>query len=189
MRNKYIEADVFRVYGCYNATSCRKLLFSSKTFRHLYYYRKYKYAVNKLERCYYHILYCLNIKNSGIELSPSVDLGKGVLFLHPTGITINTKVRAGCNLTMLKGSTIGNIKAGKREGVPQLGDNVYIGLNSTVVGGITIGDDVLIAPNTFVNFDIPDHSIVIGNPAVIHYKDNATLNYINNPIDNGGFYK
>ena len=43
---------------------------------------------------------------------------------------------------------------------------------------MNIGSDVLIAPNTFVNFDVPDHSIVIGNPATIHYRENATEGHI-----------
>jgi serine O-acetyltransferase len=33
-----------------------------------------------------------------------------------------------------------------------------------------VGNDVMIAPNTFVNFDVPDHSIVVENPASIHKK-------------------
>ena len=49
-----------------------------------------------------------------------------------------------------------------------------VGINSTIVGRVRIGNDVMIAPNTFVNFDVPSHSIVIGNPAEIHHKDNAT---------------
>ena len=48
-----------------------------------------------------------------------------------------------------------------------------------IVGGITIGDDVLIAPNAFVNFDVPSHSVVVGNPAVVHPRENATEGYIN----------
>ena len=55
---------------------------------------------------------------------------------------------------------------------------VYVGINSTVVGGIEIGDDVLIAPNSFVNFNVPPHSVVVGNPAKIHQKENATQGYI-----------
>lgn len=41
-----------------------------------------------------------------------------------------------------------------------------------------IGNDVLIAPNSYVNTDVPDHSVVIGNPAVVHSKENATENYV-----------
>lgn len=60
-----------------------------------------------------------------------------------------------------------------------MGNQFFLGINSTVVGNIHIGNDVLIAPNSFVNFDVPDHSIVIGNPGVIHHKENATGSYIN----------
>ena len=36
----------------------------------------------------------------------------------------------------------------------------------------------MIAPNSFVNFDVPDHSVVIGNPGVIYRKEYATKDYI-----------
>ena len=58
-----------------------------------------------------------------------------------------------------------------------MGRRVVIGLNATVVGGITVGDDVFIAANAFVDFDVPSHSLVIGNPGVIHHKDGATKDY------------
>lgn len=50
---------------------------------------------------------------------------------------------------------------------------------TSVVGNVQIGNDVMIVPNSFVNFDVPDHSVVIGNPGTIHIKDNATENYVN----------
>lgn len=46
-----------------------------------------------------------------------------------------------------------------------------------------IGSDVLVAPNTFVNFDVPDHSIVIGVPGKIIYRDGATEGFILNKRD------
>ena len=70
-------------------------------------------------------------------------------------------------------------KSWKESCIPTIGNRVYIGINSTVIGNITIGEDVMIAPNTFVNQDIPPHSIVVGNPAVIHHKEYATDGYIN----------
>ncbi len=57
-----------------------------------------------------------------------------------------------------------------------------MGINATIVGKITIGDDVMIAPNSFVNCDVPSHSIVYGNPCVIRPKENATEGYINNKV-------
>ena len=61
-------------------------------------------------------------------------------------------------------------------------DNCWSGTNAVIVGNVKIGKDVLIAPLTFVNFDVPDHSIVIGNPGKIIPKENATADYICNCI-------
>lgn len=85
----------------------------------------------------------------------------------------------GKNCNIHKGVTIGQENRGKRKGTPVIGNNVWIGVNSTIVGGITIGDDVLIAPNTFVNQSVPDHSVVFGNPCIIKHRDQATEGYIN----------
>ena len=51
-----------------------------------------------------------------------------------------------------------------------------------VVGRIHIGDDVLIAPNSFVNCDVPSHSIVVGNPCRIIPRENATEGYVTFPV-------
>lgn len=56
-------------------------------------------------------------------------------------------------------------------------------MNSTIVGNIVVGDDVLIAPNTYINRDIPDHSIVFGNPCIIKHADKATNEYINHIVE------
>lgn len=76
------------------------------------------------------------------------------------------------------GVTIGKEKRGVREGCPTIADKVWIGANAVVVGSIQIGSDVLIAPGAYVNFDVPSHSIVLGNPAKIVAKENATEKYI-----------
>lgn len=49
----------------------------------------------------------------------------------------------------------------------RIGNDVWIGLNSTIMGGITIGDGVIIAANSTVVRDVPPYSIVGGNPAQI----------------------
>ena len=63
-------------------------------------------------------------------------------------------------------------------GVPKIGNEVWIGPNAVIVGKVTIGDDVLIAANAYINFDVPDHSIVIGNPGKIIARESATEGYI-----------
>ncbi len=63
-----------------------------------------------------------------------------------------------------------------------MGNKVWIGSNSVIVGNVKIGNNVLIAPNAFVNFDVPNDSICFGNPAKIIKKENATEGYIDFPI-------
>lgn len=115
----------------------------------------------------------------GLEISPHASLGSGVYLGHPYNITVAGGVKTGDNINLHKGCTIGAEGRGKRKGCPTLGDHVWVGINATIVGSIRIGDDVLIAPNAYVNFDVPSHSIVIGNPGVIHAKEHATKGYIN----------
>ena len=117
-----------------------------------------------------------------VELPSSTEIGPGLFINHPFCITINPAVKIGRNCNLHKGVTIGQENRGKRKGCPVIGDCVWIGANSTIVGNITIGDDVLIAPNTFVNTDVPSHSVVFGCPCVVKHKDDATKDYVNNKI-------
>ena len=95
-------------------------------------------------------------------------------------IVINNKSILGDNCNIHQGVTIGNVNRGKNIGCPVIGNRVWIGANAVVVGGITIGNDVLIAPLSFVNFDIPDNAVVAGNPAkIINYKGSeGYVNYL-----------
>ena len=48
---------------------------------------------------------------------------------------------------------------------PTIGDNVTIYAGACVIGGIKIGNNVVIGANAVVTKDIPDNSVVVGNPA------------------------
>ena len=65
-------------------------------------------------------------------------------------------------------------RIGGRQGAPVIGNEVWIGINAAIVGKITIRDDVLIAPNSYVNCGVPSHSIVFGNPCIIKHREDAT---------------
>lgn len=116
----------------------------------------------------------------GLEFSTKSNIGKGLYLGHPYNITVGDGVLIGDNVNIHKGATIGVENRGKRMGSPTIGNQVYIGINATIVGKVTIGDDVLIGPGAFVNFDVPAHSIVIGNPGVIKEKNQATELYVRN---------
>lgn len=146
------------------------------------YFRKTQCARNKFSRIYYRIIFSFLKKINHIDLFWNTQIGGGLYIGHPYCITINPNSIIGCNVNIHKGVTIGQENRGKRKGSPIIGNNVWIGINSTIVGKIIIGDDVLIAPNTFVNCDVPSHSVVYGNPCIIKQKDEATKYYINSTI-------
>lgn len=118
----------------------------------------------------------------GLEFSTSAKIGKGLYLGHPYNITVGEGAKLGNNVNIHKGATIGVENRGARMGAPTIGDRVFIGINSTIMGKVSIGDDVMICPGAFVNFDVPSHSVVIGNPGVIHSRINATEDYIVNCV-------
>lgn len=127
------------------------------------------------------ILYHMRMKY-GLEISPKVDIGPGFYIGHAFDITINPNVTIGKNVNIHRGVVIGQENRGSRKGVPTIHDRVWIGSNAVIVGNIEIGSDVLIAPNSYVNCDVPSHSIVIGNPCKVVSRHGATDGYIENEI-------
>ena len=152
------------------------------TYSFLYYFRKVSTCKNRFLLYYYRFRYRMISRKNGIEIDRYTKIGKGLYVGHPYNITINGSAVLGDNINIHKGVTIGQENRGKRKGAPNIGSRVWIGINSTIVGKINIGDDVLIAPNSYVNCDIPAHSIVIGNPCRIISRGNATESYINNLV-------
>lgn len=69
-------------------------------------------------------------------------------------------------------------KQKKKNRCTALDDDIWFGSNSLVISNIHIADDVLFAPNAYVNFDVRDHSIFIGKPTKIIKKENVTDGYI-----------
>lgn len=131
-------------------------------------------------RLFYKALFRIWASQRGLEITANNQIGGGIYIGHAYNITINQNAKIGRNCNIHKGVVIGQVNRGKRKGYPTIGDRVWIGINAAIVGKVTIGDDVLIAPNSFVNIDIPSHSVVFGNPCIIKHRDWATEGYVNN---------
>lgn len=171
-----IEADMKRYY---DKVPFLKLI----QVRYLIIYRKASFYPKKSIRgLYYRIRLNLLSEKTGIQIPTKAKIGKGFYIGHFGTIIINPEAEIGNNVNIATGVTIGKTNRGEKKGVPVIGNNVWIGTNAVIVGKITIGDDVLIAPNAYVNVDIPPHSVVLGNPAVIHTKDHATEGYVNRTV-------
>lgn len=114
----------------------------------------------------------------GFQIPHKTNIDAGLFLGHFGGIVVNQSSKIGRNCNIGQGVTIGQVNRGEKKGSPVLGDRVWVGPNAVVVGNITVGDDVLIAPLSYVNFDIPPKSIVMGNPAQI-VSDKGSEGYVN----------
>ena len=143
-------------------------------YRKAQYYTKCK---NPITRAYWSLRWLYIRKKYGMQISLDAKIGKGLRLLHD-GVRIVVKAA-----TLGEQCVLGvNVVIGygyNQDGwnAPTLGDRVYVGHNSSLVGDIVIGDDVLIAPNAYVNKDVPSHSVVIGNNVIIP-KENASAPFL-----------
>ena len=138
--------------------------------RYLHHIRSNKYP-------FYTLFSLRSSRKYGLEIL-SRNIGEGLYIGHAHNINVHPHAVIGKNCNLNKGCTIGRENRGERNGVPTIGNDVWVGSNAVVVGKVVIEDDVLIAPNAYVNFDVPSHSIVVGNPGKIISRDNATEEYI-----------
>ena len=76
----------------------------------------------------------------------------------------NVTLASGCRLLTHDGSTkkiLGYSKVGRID----IGNDVFIGASSIVLPNVKIGNKVIIGAGSIVTKDIPDNSVVVGNPA------------------------
>lgn len=115
------------------------------------------------------------------EIQAQVKIGKNLWLPHGcNGIVINKNCIIGDNVIILHQVTLGiKFNGDKSDGAPIIGNNVLIGAGAKVLGKIKIGDNVVIGANSVITKDVPNDSIVIGNPAKIipkgEYKEKGVL--------------
>ena len=180
-----IDSDLYR-YG-YNSEKqmgimARKECYGYRYSKILRKCKWYKEHNNKILFAFERVKLQMLSEKLGFQINYSTQIGRGLYLGHMGSIVVNWKAVLGNNVNLAQGVTIGQANGGNKDGVPKIGNNVWIGANATVVGGITIGDDVMIAPNTFVNFDVPSDSLVIMEKAKTITRENATAHYIENRV-------
>ena len=173
--------DLYRYYGDAGESLAKRII-RPPELRYIALFRKANMCRFRPLKLYYTVkLKYLSYKTL-IQIPARTEIGEGFYIGHSGRVIINPDAKLGKNMNVSTGVVIGSENRGKRKGAPTFDGKCWIGANAVIVGNIHIGEDVLIAPLSYVNFDVPPHSVVIGNPAKIISKENATEEYICNIV-------
>lgn len=134
-----------------------------------------------------HVLYCLKVpilprmmseiahSKTGIDIHPGASIGERFFIDHGTGVVVGETTVIGRNVKLYQGVTLGALSFDKDpetgmlvKGVkrhPEVGDNVVIYANATILGGETkIGHDSEIGGSVWLISSVPPNSRVYNTP-------------------------
>lgn len=120
----------------------------------------------------------LNLVCFGLQVTPRCEIGPGLFLPHTVGTVIGAW-RIGRNATIFQGATLGAKTIDMmfdRGLLPELGDNVTIGAGAKVLGGIVVGNDVVIGANAVVVHSVEPACTVAGIPAKMLKGDLVSRN-------------
>lgn len=110
------------------------------------------------------------------------DIGPGFYIQHVGTIYIAAE-RIGSNLSLTHNVTIGIGYQKGGMGVPNIGDNVWIGTGAIIYGKISVGDGVAIASGSILTRDIPARSLVAGHPARVIQAEHDNSHYFGSELN------
>ncbi len=110
------------------------------------------------------------LKKLGLKIGENCNILPGSYldqsFLHLITIGNSVTITPGVKVLAHDGSTKMHINYSKI-GKVNIGNNVFIGFNSIILMNVNIGNNVIIGAGSVVTKDVPDNSIVAGNPAKV----------------------
>ena len=148
-RIKEIDEDLIRFSGEIGVKAFVGQLFR-KEYRTVFYYR--------IPSCWALFLNLILKKMENCDIHCRI--GGGLRIVHGFSSVLSAQ-SIGRNFEFYQNVTVG----WGRDGNPTIGDNVSIYAGAVVAGKIRIGNNVKITANSFVRKDVPDNTLVYGNPA------------------------
>ena len=120
-------------------------------------------------------VFCVAV--TGMKVHPESEIGPG-LIIHTFSCVHVLVKRMGHSCTINQGVSLANVRGSGR---PIIGNNCYFGAGCKVMGGVTLGDNVVVAANSLVISDVPSDCTVMGVPARIISRE-VTSPYLKTPL-------
>ncbi|MDO9153338.1 MAG: acyltransferase [Paludibacter sp.] len=109
-------------------------------------------------------------------------IGRGAFFFCKGGLKIGNNVQFSRNVTIYTANH--NFKTNiypynddYLEKQVTIEDNVWIGMNVSILPGVRICKNSIIGMGSIITKDVPDNAIVVGNNRIIGYRKNNNDNY------------
>ncbi|WGW10725.1 DapH/DapD/GlmU-related protein [Saxibacter everestensis] len=102
-----------------------------------------------------------------ITLGKRIFINSGCKFQDQGGVVIGDGSLIGHNtvIATLNHDLAPSRRADMHPAPVVIGRNVWIGSNATILPGVTIGDDAVVAAASVVTKDVPERTVVVGSPA------------------------
>lgn len=119
---------------------------------------------------------------TGIEIHPGAKIGKRFFIDHGMGVVIGETAEIGDDVMMYHGVTLGghgwwaDKKGQKRH--PTVKNNVVLGVGSTLLGPVTIGENSKIGADALIVKDVPKNSIVVAPLGKYVVKQGKKINMV-----------
>lgn len=161
---EYIRSDIYRFHGRMDFREFILCLLTQRTFKILFWFRvthafgrhpfigfvvrwKYRRVCEK---------YC-------VDLPWQTKIGKGIKLSHAYGLVVHGDTIIGDNVLLTHQVTL----ATEKGRAPVIGSRVRISPGAKIIGGVHIGDNVVVGANAVVVKDIPSNTVAVGVPARI----------------------
>ena len=103
------------------------------------------------------------VQNSaGLELGYKTDIGAFTYINARFGVVLEDEVQIGSHCSLYSLSTIDD-----KHGQIVLRKSCKVGSHSTIMPGVTIGENSIIGAHSFVISDIPENCVAVGVPAKV----------------------
>lgn len=124
------------------------------------------YSRGPINRFRSKMIYLKIWRKYGCCIYPSAIVKEGFMIAHPVGIVIGN-CNIGTNFTILQNCSIGINKDSDNslKTYPRIGNNVTMMANSSIFGGVSVGDNVIIGANSLVLNNLESGCLYFGQPA------------------------
>lgn len=117
---------------------------------------------------------------TGVQIQPQTKVGPGLAILHFGGVVITRECEIGPNCLLYHNVSLVTMRSNHG---PRIGANFYAGVGTTVIGEVTIEDDVTCGAGSLVTKSVPKDAVVAGVPArILRFREPGENNAENRTL-------